>query len=147
MSREELTPDEIAALFAVDCDDESDDNDEDDGDNLDKLMECLANDYDKDEEYKNGVLNKREMDALLEAINGNVEDNQEKLNLFSNKDEIIKQLCKLSLYDITIDEVPLVIDGTKKTYYNLRAVVPANKVLSQGEIDIIVKSLKRGYRI
>ena len=127
MSREQLTPDEIAALFAVDCDDESDDNDEDDGDSLDKLMEYLANDYDKDED--------------------NIEDNQRKLNLFSNKDEIIKQLCKLSLYDITIDEVPLIIDGTKKTFYNLRAVVPADKVLSQGEIDIIVKSLKRGYRI
>ena len=123
MSRKELTPDEIAALFAVNYDDESDDNDEDDGDNLDKLMEYLANDYDKDE------------------------DNQKKLNLFSSKDEIIKQLCKLSLYDITIDEVPLIIDGTKKTYYNLRAVVPADKVLSQKEIDVLVKSLKRGYRI
>ena len=123
MSRKELTPDEIAALFAVNYDDESDDNDEDDGDNLDKLMEYLANDYDKDE------------------------DNQKKLNLFSSKDEIIKELCKLSLYDITIDEVPLIIDGTKKTYYNLRAVVPADKVLSQKEIDVLVKSLKRGYRI
>ena len=122
MSRKELTPDEIAALFVTDYNDESDDNDEDDGDNLYKLLEYLANDYDKDE-------------------------NNQKLNLFSSKDEIIKQLCKLSLYDITIDEVPLIIDGTKKTYYNLRAVVPADKVLSQGEIDIIVKSLKRGYRI
>lgn len=147
MSRKELTPDEIAQIFAVDWNDESDDNDEDDGDSLDKLMEHLANDYDKDEEYKYGVLNKKEMDALLGAINDNVEDNQRKLNLFSSKDEIIKQLCKLSLYDITIDEVPLVIDGIKKTFYNLRAVVPADKVLSQGEIDIIVKSLKRGYRI
>jgi len=122
MSRKELTSDEIAALFTSDCDDESDDNNEDDEDNLYKLMEYLVNDYDKDE-------------------------NNQKLNLFSSKDEIIKQLCKLSLYDITIDEVPLIIDGTKKTYYNLRAVVPANKVLSQGEIDIIIKSLKRGYRI
>ena len=127
MSREQLTPDEIAALFAVNCDDESDDNDEDDGDSLDKLMEYLANDYDKDED--------------------NIKYNQEKLNLFSSKDEIIKQLCKLSLYDITIDEVPLIIDGTKKTYYNLRAVVPADKVLSQKEIDVLVRSLKRGYRI
>ena len=50
MSRKELTPDEIAALFAVNYDDESDDNNEDDGDNLDKLMEYLANDYDKDED-------------------------------------------------------------------------------------------------
>jgi len=127
MSRKELTSDEIAALFTSDCDDESDDNNEDDEDNLYRLMEYLANDYDKD--------------------NDNIKDNQGKLNLFSSKDEIIKELCKLSLYDITIDEVPLIIDGTKKTYYNLRAVVPADKVLSQGEIDIIVKSLKRGYRI
>lgn len=96
-------------------------------DEIDKLLEYLANDYDED--------------------NDNIEDNQEKLNLFSSKDEIIKELCKLSLYNITIDEVPLIIDGTKKTYYSLRAVVPANKVLSQGEIDVLVKSLKRGYRI
>ena len=147
MSQEQLTPDEIAAIFAVDCNDESDDIVEDDGDSLDKLMEYLANDYDKDEDYKHGVLNEREMDALLGAINDNVKDDRRKLNLFSSKDEIIKQLCKLSLYNIKIDEVPLIIDGTKKTYYNLRAVVPADKVLSQGEIDIIVKSLRRGYRI
>ena len=83
--------------------------------------------------------------AALFAVNG--EDNQEKLNLFSSKDEIIKELCKLSLYDIIIDEVPLIIDGTKKTYYNLRAVIPADKVLSQGEIDILVRSLKQRYCI
>ena len=173
MSREQLTPDEIAALFAVDCNDESDDNDEDDGDNLDKLMEYLANDYDKSnskksftkkeledrynepEEYEYGILSKEEINTLLRGINDKDERYKEYLDkkyktpskLFSSKDEIIKELCKLTLYDITIDEVPLIIDGTKKTYYNLRAVVPADKVLSQGEIDIIVKSLKRGYRI
>jgi hypothetical protein len=146
MSRKELTPDEIAALFATNCDDESDDNDGDDGDSLDKLLEYLDNDYDKEDyQYFMRPLNKEDKKNMNNKLRRLFDEKNridtDGVSLYSNLGAVINKLKELSYFDIDIEEIPLRIDDIKKTYYKVKVSAAPDKKLSQREIDILVRSL------
>jgi hypothetical protein len=88
---------------------------------------------------------KKEIDNKLRTI-FNKEDriDTDGVHLYSSLGAVIHKLIELSYFDITVEEVPLRIDDIKKTYYKVNISAAPDKVLSQGEIDILVRSLKRG---
>ena len=84
------------------------------------------------------------IDALLKHLDeAYIEDDYiEEPKLFSNINLLIKELCELSYYDIEVNQVPLKIDGKEKLLYKLGVRAPADRVLSQYEIDTLIRSLK-----
>ena len=143
MCRIELSSDEIARIFTEDHTDDYSDMD------IDALLERLDNDYDK-EEYKYFMrpLDKEEKKNINNKLR-RLFDEKNKIDtdgvsLYSNMGAVINKLKELSYFDIDIEEIPLRIDDIEKIYYKVKISAAPDKKLSQGEIDILVRSLCPG---
>ena len=144
MCRLELSANEIAQIFTEDHNEDSDMD-------IDALLERLDNDYDK-EEYKHFMrpLDKEEKKNILNKIKKYTpgremgDPDRDHPILYSNLGAVINRLKELSYFDIDIEEVPLRIDDIEKIYYKVKISAAPDKKLSQGEIDILVRSLCPG---
>ena len=143
MCRIELSSDEIARIFTEDHTDDCNDMD------IDALLERLDNDYDK-EEYKYFMrpLDKEEKKNINNKLRRLFDEKNridtDGVSLYSNMGAVINKLKELSYFDIDIEEIPLRIDDIEKTYYKVKVSAAPDKKLSQGEIDILVRSLCTG---